>query len=171
MWAEIVGTAGVIVAGAGVVVTLRKHRRDEDAKREEVRQRLLTAMAEYRAVVLALPPLLQKAAQSHQAVLAAQGLGRSGNWVLWHKEHTADAAAAQVLVDRLPTPTTAYGDLDATGLGGKLVALRPLRLQADALKRKYEASLAADDAARVQIHTDAMARVAAIQARTDGDRN
>jgi hypothetical protein len=114
-----------------------------------------------------LPDLLQRARQSHERVLAMQGLVRSGNWQVWQEAHAQDAAAAEWLVQGLPAVTAAYETLDAGALEARLRALADLRPQAERLRDKYTAELAADDTARGERRAQAAAEVAAIKGRTE----
>jgi hypothetical protein len=150
----ITGTIGAITGITGAIVAGRAHRFTKQVKAQDLRMQLRTALVEYRLIVEALPPLIEYVSQSRQRVMSAKGGG--GNLHLWLEQQTKDLAAARTLEMGLPNSATTYYDLDPQALEDKIVALHRQRIEADRLKSKYEAELAADEKARAAIEDSAM---------------
>jgi hypothetical protein len=103
-----------------------------------------------------MPALLDRACASRMAVLAANGLVRSGTAKLWDDQVAGDRS----LVAQLVVPAEQnYARHSHQALEDELVALRAVRDQVDAIRDRYVSALAADDKERDRLKDAATARV------------
>jgi hypothetical protein len=157
----ITGPLGAITGIIGAVVAIRAHRFTRQMKAQDRRLDFRKALVEYRLIVEALPPLIERAADSHRNAMGPlQSAG--GNLQRWLEEETKDLAAARTWEMALPNPTATYYDLDPQALENKLVQLHAQRFKADQLTSKYEAELAADRRASEQTRATMEARANAM---------
>jgi hypothetical protein len=160
-WLDYVGAvAGIVGMITGIYGAVMGHiafRRSMRDRTQELRLRLRREINELRATADGLPALLNVADGSRARVLAAQGLGRSGNMQIWRTDCDADIARVAGLV--LPDPNADYADLSDAQLETHLVQLHALALEVTRLNAKYRDTLAADDVIRAELRENANRRV------------
>jgi hypothetical protein len=100
------------------------------------------------------------AKQSRQHVLAATGLGRSGNEQIFLQAWEGDMLLCNGLKSKLEKFDSNYSN-NPGELETLIVTVHRLGSEANQLKSKYQLELAKDDKSREQIHADVQARVAA----------
>jgi hypothetical protein len=152
---------GATTGPAGLVLGWISYRRSQQNKALDLRLDLRKQVVDLRAVVEALPNLLQGALASRSAVLAARGLSRSGAFESYKAEWKSDLKAAHDLlreVREVPNADETYQRSKHRELETKLVEVHALATKAKGLRDKYEAALASDEKEREQIRADARVR-------------
>jgi hypothetical protein len=105
-----------------------------------------------------LPLQLERAKGSHAVVAVATGNFGSGRHKLWVTEWEADMSSIRSLAAEQLALETDYSSFSPEALEAKLIGVHTLQSRATNLRRRYDASVAADDKARDRItlaHTTA----------------
>jgi hypothetical protein len=123
----------------------------------DLRLQLRTEAGNLNAIAETLVDLMRKANQSRSHVMAARGMGGSGNRLAWDQEYTDDMVAAQAMITDLAKLPVSYSNLKISELESVLVAIHSLKPRIMNMKGKYDSALAADDRAREQIRAEMVA--------------
>lgn len=151
----VTGIVGAITGLAGLVLGWINHRRVQQIKALDLRLELRKQVSDVRAVVAALPDLLERSQASRSAVLAAIGLSQSGAFESWKAAWESDLKAARALASEVPDAAETYKRLRQQNLETKLVEVHAVATKAAALRDKYLTALASDDKEREHIRADA----------------
>ena len=76
----------------------------------------------------------------------------------WKQEVEADKNAAKQLFQNVPASDKSYDDLTPKELESTLVEVHQLQVQIDELRKKYDATVQADDEERKHIREDVRTR-------------
>jgi hypothetical protein len=156
----VTGIVGTVTGVAGAIMGYIGYRHSRTMKALDLRLQLRKHESDFRACVERLPALLDLAKQSRTRVLAATGLGRSGNEQIFLQGWEADLLLVNALKSKLLEFDGNYST-SPTELETRIVEVHRFGSEAKELKAKYLAELATDDKSREQIRADVRARVAA----------
>jgi hypothetical protein len=164
-WMDYVGvTAGIVgmVTGiSGAVMGYVGYRRSNQIKALDMRLALRKDLSEARESVTTLRELMASAAGSRRATLAARGLYRSGNMVVWEQALEADRVEVEKIAAAIQSEGTDFAALSETQLETDLVAAHKIKTSLTTFIKKYRGELAADDDAQNQIMQQHTAMAAA----------
>lgn len=154
----VTGSIGAVTGIAGAVMGFIGYRRSGELKAIDLRLELRKTENSLRVLLANLPKLIEDANASRTAVFAATGRMGSGVSEMWFSDYQRDLEAAEALGKRLPEQNNSYDGYSHSDLESKLVLIDGILSEAGMLQKKYQASLAEDDAAREQIRADVRAR-------------
>jgi hypothetical protein len=154
----VTGIVGAITGLAGFVLGWTNYRRLQQIKALDLRLELRKQVSDIRAVVEALPDLLERSRASRSAVVAATGF-RTGAFETWKAALESDLMTAQALASELPDADETYQRSKHQNLETKLVEVHALAAKAARLRDKYLTALASDDKEREHIRADARLRL------------
>lgn len=130
----VTGIVGAITGLAGLVLGWINYRRFQQIKALDLRLELRKQVSDVRAVVEALPDVLERSRASHIAVLAAMGVSRSGASESWKAAWESDLKAAQGLACEVPDADETYQRSKHQNLETKLVEIHALATKAAGLR-------------------------------------
>ncbi len=157
----ITGIVGMLTGIAGLVMGYLGYRQSRKNKVLDLRLQLRREVNALRALLDPLPSTMEMAKQSHTNVLAAMGLGRSGNQQLFDQALEADKGSVAVLVAELGKIDRDYSSLTDKEMELLLGDVNRLTLEASRYSANYHAVLASDDLRRSEIRAEHAALVAA----------
>jgi hypothetical protein len=155
----VTGIVGAITGIAGFVLGWTNHRRLQQIKALDLRLELRKQVSDVRALVEALPDLLERSRASRSAVLAATGQLRTGAFEIWKAVLERDLKTAQALARELPEANETYQRSKYQNLETKLVEVHALAAKAARLHDKYLTELASDDKEREHIRAGSRLRL------------
>ena len=158
MIGAVTGIVGAITGLAGLLLGWTNYRRLQQIKALDLRLELRKQVSDVRAVVEALPDLMERSRASRNAVLAALGLAQSGASETWKATWESDRKAAQALAREVPDANETYHCLKHQDLETKLVEVHALATKAEGPRDKYRTALESDDKEREHIRADVRAR-------------
>ena len=91
----ITGVIGAVTGIAGAIMGYISYRRSGQMKALDLRLELRKAENDLEAEMQDIPRLMERAKQSHAAVMSATGGRGSGRYQLWLSEHEVDLASAK----------------------------------------------------------------------------
>ncbi|CAN7766076.1 hypothetical protein LJR034_007420 [Caballeronia sp. LjRoot34] len=151
------GYVGMATGIFGAVMGFIGYRRSNQIKALDLRLELRKALGDAHNSLSTLRALVNAAAGSRRAVLAAKGLGGSGAMAAWHQMTDADLAEIDKIAASIRSEGADFSALSAEPLESEIVAAHKIKNSLSTLIDKYHGELAADDAAREQIaQTQAM---------------
>ena len=158
-WLPIVGAVtGVIGAVSGLVGAVlgyKGYRRAHEGKALDLRLELRKAESDVRAIVEALPDLMEHAKVSHQNALSAAGLARGGVMTAWMQDWEADQKALRSLQEVLRSSDNDHAEAtNHAQLESHLVSVHTLTTKAKQLQTKFEKELRKDDKDRDRIRAE-----------------
>lgn len=156
----VTGCIGAVTGVSGAIMGYIGYRHSRLMKALDLRLQLRKDESDFRACVDSLPALLDLAKQSRIRVLAATGLGRSGNEQIFLQAWEADWLLAGALKAKLPGIEDSYSTTPAE-LETRIIDVHRWASEANELKTKYLNALARDDKARDQIRAEVQERVIA----------
>jgi hypothetical protein len=156
----VTGGIGAVTGISGAVMGYIGYRHSRSMKALDLRLQLRKDESDFRACVESLPALLDLAKQSRTRVLAATGLGRSGNEQIFLQAWEVDLLSVNALKSKLGGFEGSYSTNPAE-LESKIIDVHRLGSEANELKTKYLNALAKDDKARDQIRAEVHERVTA----------
>ncbi|WP_334070665.1 hypothetical protein [Burkholderia ambifaria] len=151
----------------GAVMGYVGYRRSNQIKALDLRLELRKGLASAHESLSTLRELLDAAAPSRMATLAARGLGRSGASVAWEQALNADRAEVDRLAASLRDEATDFRDYSAEKLESEIVSVHKSAAGLASLITKYRNELAADDDARRMIAQN-MTAINAARTRPQG---
>lgn len=157
--ADWTGYVGVVTGVAGMVMGFRGFRRSNQIKALDLRLELRKGLGDAHLALSTLRELIDYADRSRQAVLAATGMLRSGNQVVWEQAVAADRATIDTLASSLRDEAADYTELSAEQLESEIVSAHRIRTELDGLVTRYRGEVAADDRTRERLHQQAADRV------------
>jgi hypothetical protein len=104
---------------------------------------------------------MRDARQSRTRVLAADGLGRSGNEKFFIESWEKDSGDLRVIEQQFGDLNLNYSTLKAEDMERSLGDLNRLSIEASRLLKKYQDVLQADDVRRAQIRSEKVTMIAA----------
>jgi len=164
-WTNYVGAAtgvvGMVTGICGAAMGYIGYRRSNQIKALDMRLVLRKDLGEAREAVTTVRELMSSAEGSRRATLAARGLSRSGNMVVWERTIEADRAEVAKIAAAILSEGTDFATLSEAQLETELVAAHKIKMSLFKLVEKYRGEIAADDDARRQIGQQATAMAAA----------
>ena len=154
----VTGGIGAVTGISGAVMGYIGYRQSRLMKSLDLRLQLRKDAVSLKSAVDQLPGLMERAKASHLAVLAANGLGRSGSEQIFVQGWQGDSSTVDELQMWVQSLLHDYSHLAPAGLELMLVEIHEKSLAASRISSKYSAELAADDRAREQIRADVRAR-------------
>ena len=164
----ITGIVGTITGLAAFVLSYINNRRSQQSKALDLRLPLRKQVSDVRALIDALPDLLERSRDSRITMFAHMGWGPKGPpgeeqspsiaAETWMAGWNSDFQAAKDLVRQLPDANETYQRWKHQDLETKLVKVHDVERRATGLRDKYQAELAADDKLRDDLRTGALAR-------------
>lgn len=154
-WTDYVGVmsgiVGMLTGISGAVMGYIAYRRSNQIKALDMRLALRKDLEEVREAVTTLRELMSSAEGSRRATLAARGLYKSGNMVVWERTLEADRAEVAKITAAILSEGTDFAALSEAQLETELVAVHKIKTGLSKLVEKYRGELAADDDIRRQI--------------------
>ncbi|MFY4698783.1 hypothetical protein [Burkholderia glumae] len=147
-WTDYVGTATGIL---GAVMGFMGYRRSSQVKSLDLRLELRKSVSDSHTTLATLRGMIDLAARSRPAVLAAQGLYQSGNRIAWEQALGTDKAEVDKIAASIRGENVDYTALSSETLESEIVAAHKANSSLNALIEKYRGELAADDEARRRI--------------------
>jgi hypothetical protein len=135
----ITGVVGTITGIAGTAMGFIGYRQSRMMKSLDLRLQLRKDAVALQAMVGQLPGLMDRGRSSRIAVLAASGLGRSGNAQIYLESWQRDSVAAEQLQSWARSLLDDYRHLAQPGLEMMLVEVHGRILDASSLNAKYTA--------------------------------
>jgi hypothetical protein len=160
-WGVITGAVGMVTGIYGAIIGHLGYRQSHRNKLRDLRMQLRKDVDAFNATLAELPKVMLAAKQSHIRVLAARGLGRSGNEQAFTTEWDQDEAATKVLVRQFAELGLNYSALSPIELERGLGDLNRLSLEGVRILEKYRAVFLDDDAQRSEIRAEQVALAAA----------
>ncbi|WP_413183382.1 hypothetical protein [Paraburkholderia sacchari] len=157
-WTNYVGTATGLIA---LAVSIGAYRRSNQIKSLDMRIELRKVIGESHDSLNNLRSLIDYAAGSRRAVLAARGQGRSGAMQVWEQTLTTDRAEIERIAAALRSEDADFAALSQARLETELVAAYKLKTGLTNLVDKYRGEVTADNDARRQISEQVTAITAA----------
>jgi hypothetical protein len=155
------GYVGAVTGAISLVVSGIAYRRSNQIKRLDMRLELRKALGEAHQSLTTLQTLMTSATGSRSAVLAAKGLYRSGNMVIWEQMLATDRAEVEKITASIRSEDADFATLSVEQLESETVAAHKIKTSLTTLVDKYRGELAADDEARRQIADQVTAITAA----------
>lgn len=153
------GYVGVVTGVVGMVTGCLAYWRSNRIKALDLRLELRKGLGDAHHALSTLRERLDFADRSRRAVLAATGLLRSGNIVVWERAVAADREQANTLGSSIRSETADFTALSTEQLESEIVAAHKIRTRLDALITKYRGEISADDESRRRIAQEAADRV------------
>ena len=157
----VTGIVGMLTGIAGSVWGFLAYRQSGKNNVLDLRLQLRREKNALAALLDRLPSTIDLAKQSRGHVLAATGLARSGNQLLFDREWEVDRAAIAALVTTASKIDGNDFSLSGDDLELLLGEVHRLTLTASSYSDKYRAALAADDTRRSEIRAEHVALAAA----------
>ncbi|PLZ01972.1 hypothetical protein CY652_13155 [Burkholderia sp. WAC0059] len=145
------GIVGMLTGISGAVMGYIAYRRSNQIKALDMRLALRKDLEEVREAVTTFRELMSSAEGSRRATLAARGLYKSGNMVVWERTLEADRAEVAKIAAAILSEGTDFAALSEAQLETELVAVHKIKTSLSKLVEKYRGELAADDDIRRQI--------------------
>lgn len=155
------GVVGAVTGVAALVVSVIAYRRSNQVKSLDMRLELRKVVGESHGSLTNLRSLIEYAAGSRRAVLAARGQVRSGAMQLWEQTLTTDRAEIARIAAALRSEAADFAALPVNNLEEELVAAYKLKASLSTLVEKYRAEVTADNDSRRQIGEEQTAITAA----------
>lgn len=155
------GIVGMVTGISGAIMGYVGYRRSNQIKALDMRLALRKDLGEARELVTILRELMTSAAGSRRATLAARGLYRSGNMVVWEQMLEADRAEVEKIVASIRSEGADFAALPEAQLETELVTAHKIKTSLSTLVEKYRGELAIDSDARGQIMQQHTAMAAA----------
>lgn len=152
------GLIGAITGISGAIMGYVSYRRSNSLKSLDLRIELRKAINVAQSNLQQLEKHIVYANKSREAVAAATGRFKSGMMEKWKQEVEADKNAVKLLFQNAPAADETYDDLTPKELELTLVEVHRLQVQIDELRKKYDATVLADDEERKHIRDDVRAR-------------
>jgi hypothetical protein len=152
---------GAIAGVIALVVSIAAHRRTHKVKSLDMRVELRKVLAESHEALSNLRTLIDYAAGSRRAVLAARGHGRGGTMVLWEQHLATDRAEIDRITAALRSEAADFTTMSEVQLEEELVAAYKLKTALSTLVQKYRDEVTQDHDARRQIGEQVTAITAA----------
>jgi len=133
----ITGIIGAVTGVGGLILGYKGFRASKDIAVADLRLKLRIEDYEIRELIRTLPDLLASANQSRTRGMAADGLSRSGQAVVWQTKIDEDTRAVQEAGALQAGAHVEYAKLARAELESKLVAAHALRTQLAAIKTRY----------------------------------
>ena len=163
--ATVTGIVGTLTGVTGAVLGFLGYRQSMANKvldlRLQLRLQLRRDVNALKAIFDPLHQAIDAGVQSRTRVLAATGLGRSGNQIMFEQAADTDKAIVANLAPRVAALERDYFSLTDRDLELQLSEVNRLTLEASRLAAKYREAMAADDAARQQIRAEHITMAAA----------
>lgn len=154
-WTDCVGAVTGLVGMAtgiyGAIMGRAGYRESKLIRAREMRLALRKDLGEARTSITTLRELMASAAGSRRATLAARGLSRSGNMIVWERIIEADRSTVEQIAASIKSEGTDFAALSEAQLEAELVAANTIRLNLSTLIEKYRSEIAEDDETRRQI--------------------
>ena len=164
-WTDYVGaTAGIVgmVTGIfGAITGYLGYRRSNQLKALDMRLTLRKDLSEARDSVTTVRELMTSAEGSRRATLAARGLYKSGQMVVWERTLATDREEVARFAAGIPSEGTDFSALSEAQLETYLVAAHKTKSSLSSLIEKYRGELAEDSDSRRQIADQVTATTAA----------
>jgi hypothetical protein len=157
----ITGLVGMFTGVGGFVMGFLAYRQSGKNKVLDLRLQFRRDMNALRATLEHLPGTMDAARQSRGRVLAASGLGRSGNEQIFNQAWEVDKAAVKALVARARTIEGDDFSLSGKDLELILGEVNRLILEASRYADKYHGAIASDDSRRSELRAEQTALAAA----------
>lgn len=142
------GYVGMVTGIFGAVMGYLGYRRANQIKKLDLRLELRKGLSEAHTALAEARRIMDYAAQSHRAALAARALGGSGVMVAWNNSHEEDTAAVDRIAASIRGESAGYDSLSEEQLESEIVANHKLSVRLNVLIAKYRDEIAADDDAR-----------------------
>ncbi|WP_028214500.1 hypothetical protein [Paraburkholderia mimosarum] len=159
--ADWTGYVGMATGIFGAVTGFLGYRRANQIKSLDLRLELRKVLSDAHDSLSSLPTLIEEANGSRHAVLAAKGLGGSGNKIVWDEAVAADRAQIDRIAPSLPSEGADFSTLSSEHLEAEIVAAHKIKTSLSGMVAKYRAALAADSEDRKQIAHQVTAMTAA----------
>lgn len=145
-WTSYVGMAtGILGAILGVI----SYRRSGQTKKLDLRLALRNALTKAQHDLDGLAELLPYANKSRLAVFSATGRNGSGAMNIWKDEYAKDQERLQAIT--VPNADAGIAALAAEALETRIAEVFKIQMKIDALRDKYRAVVASDDAERARL--------------------
>ena len=141
----ITGIIGAITGIAGAIMGYVSYKRSNSLKSLDLRLQLRKCVTEVLASFSHLEELIEYSNESRQAVAAAKGTFNSGWMTKWKQDVESDKNSIRHLGETAPLADDNYDNLNSKDLESKLVEVHRLQVQVDALRKKYDDAVRADD--------------------------
>ncbi|MGF6369784.1 hypothetical protein OKW40_002534 [Paraburkholderia sp. RAU6.4a] len=149
--ADWTGYVGMATGIFGAVMGFIGYRRSNQIKALDLRLDLRKALGDAHNSLSTLRAMMNTAAQSRRAILAAKGLGGSGAMAAWNRMADVDLADIDTIAASLRSEDADFSALPAEHLEFEIVFAHKIKNRLSTLIDKYRDELAADAAAREQI--------------------
>lgn len=157
----ITGIVGMLTGIGGLIMGYLGYRQSGRNKVLDLRLQLRREINELRALLDPLPGMMEHAKQSHTNVLAAMGLGRSGEQQAFSQDFEVDKAAVANLAAEVSTWDGNHSLLSDKEIEPLLGEVNRVSLKASRYAAKYRGVLASDDLRKSEIRAEHVAMAAA----------
>lgn len=167
MGTQIVTYLPLVISVISAVLAVVAFHRTGTFKSLDLRLQLRKDIRETEVWLADLTPAMRTASQSRAAVLAAMGMGGSGNMKVFAEACEVDLRDVDSLTGELKQaaagvrPRSGYDELES-----HIVVVHGIRVRVQHLRDKYAAALASDDKNRERITEDAKRRFERLSSRT-----
>jgi hypothetical protein len=148
---DLTGAVGALTGVIALVVSVITYRRANQVKSLDMRIELRKVVGESHGSLTELRSLIDHAARSRTAVMAARGLGRSGAAQHWEQTLATDRAEIDRIAAALRNEDADFAALPVDNLEEELVATYRLKARLSTLNEKYRGEVKTDDDHRRQI--------------------
>jgi hypothetical protein len=152
------GIIGAITGTTGAILGLKGYRRGGRSKSQDLRIQLRKNILEALDITKRAKSKVDSSIKSRTAVSSATGHLNSGFLKVWMEKATAAKSEAEHLGLILPTEKNLWANFSDEQLEDEIVRIHGERIKAEAILKKYEKEIGADDEKRRHLRDQAHRR-------------
>lgn len=152
--ATITAVVGAVTGTIALIVSIKSYVRVSGMKALDLRIEVEKSFNNLEIVLSGIDSYLDFVHQSHLHVLAAIGLGRSGEQVLFDNTFASDKQRLRTLLASQPRRETSYQRYSTLDLENALTAIHNFHVQLADLRSKYQKIYDSDEERRKEIRAE-----------------